>query len=101
VLLHNLFFDSFRFHHIEVNRRACAIPLYPGKISYGIYLWHQIVLDILKKHTQGGLLVAATLAVVVGLSSLSWAFLKKPILRKAQSPAPREPCPYHFVSSIP
>lgn len=71
-------------YDIEVNRRACAIPLYLGTISYGIYLWRQIVLDILKKYTQGGLLVAATLTVVVGLSSLSWAFLEKPILRKAQ-----------------
>ena len=55
---------------------------YLGDISYGIYLWHLVVLSLLIRHTQvreWGLLVA-TFAITIVLAALSWHWLEKPII---------------------
>jgi peptidoglycan/LPS O-acetylase OafA/YrhL len=58
--------------------------VYVGKISYGVYLWHQIVL-------AGGLIPfsigfylrgAVGIAVTVGIASLSYRFVEQPFLRR-------------------
>jgi peptidoglycan/LPS O-acetylase OafA/YrhL len=64
------------------DRRLC----YLGQISYGIYLYHYIILDLFADHAAGLGLTNPTVrdALVVGLSlgtaALSWRFVEKPIL---------------------
>src|SRR3569832_689695 len=65
-------------------RVLIAVPLYLGKISYGIYLWHLPVLFYLGDHTRlepaGALAVA--IAATVGLAALTWHFVEAPMLRR-------------------
>jgi peptidoglycan/LPS O-acetylase OafA/YrhL len=67
--------------------------MYLGKISYGIYMVHLLCITPAGKATAAllppgapplavnGLLYAATLALVLGASALSYRFLEKPFLR--------------------
>ena len=52
---------------------------YLGKISYGIYLWHMIVLTVIRNHTGwfGFKLLWMTLLATLVLSALTWHFLEK------------------------
>jgi peptidoglycan/LPS O-acetylase OafA/YrhL len=70
--------------------RIASAPLYLGKISYGIYLWHLPVLLFLKQHTQleplSALLVA--LSATIGLAALTWHAVEKPACRTKPTPPP-------------
>jgi peptidoglycan/LPS O-acetylase OafA/YrhL len=81
---------------VGVSRRALRLPAvaYLGVISYGIYLWHQTVLgEIYDRWLSPGqgfkqlaVMVALGFAVTVGVSSLSWFGLERPIMRFARRP---------------
>lgn len=57
-----------------------------GDLSYGVYLWHAIVLMLLITNTpwRGPMLLAATLPPTLLLAAASWVLLERPILRRAQ-----------------
>ena len=87
--------------------RAMASPLMRrlGTISFGIFLWHLLVLSVLASRFglgvfQGGfwLLWPTTVAGTCAVAGLSWVLLEKPILRwahrngaSASRRAPRAP----------
>ena len=69
----------------DVLRRFVLPPfLYLGEISYGIYLWHVGVISGLKRLGIADPIwfLAATLATVVALASLSWHLLERPLIRR-------------------
>ncbi len=66
-----------------------------GKISYGIYLWHWPVIALVTEQSTGiggGWLLVLRLALVVGMSALSFYVIELPI-RRARFPTWR-----HWVS---
>ena len=67
--------------------KLLALPLYLGKVSYGIYLWHLPVLLVLARHTQltplAALFVAA--AATLALAAASWHFSERPLLRRSDA----------------
>jgi len=60
--------------------------LYLGKISYGIYLWHFIVIMLLLKYAALGRVafLGSTLLLTVAMAAISWRFIEKPIVKAAQ-----------------
>ena len=78
------------------SRRVLRNPViaYVGVVSYGIYLWHQTVLgeihDKLLSPGQGFkrfvVMVTVGFVVTVGVASLSWFGLERPIMRLARRP---------------
>ncbi|MEO7548287.1 MAG: acyltransferase [Ramlibacter sp.] len=74
------------------NARALAPIRYVGTISYGIYLWHMLVLLALTANAPGvkgsGLLIY-TLVSTLALAFLTWNLLEKPNLQRyGRSPSP-------------
>ncbi len=78
--------------------RFLATPVmdWLGRVSYGIFLWHLLVLavaaDLLGLGTfQGGMLILlpVTVAVSIAVAALSWVGLERPILRWAHRRAAR------------
>jgi peptidoglycan/LPS O-acetylase OafA/YrhL len=67
-------------------RAAVAVPLYLGKVSYGIYLWHVPVLFFLGAHTrlEPALAFAVALPATVGMAALTWHFVEKPFTAGAR-----------------
>jgi peptidoglycan/LPS O-acetylase OafA/YrhL len=61
-----------------------GVPLYLGKVSYGIYLWHLPVLFFLGQHTRLEPLTALAIAVpaTIGLAALTWHLFEEPVLRR-------------------
>jgi peptidoglycan/LPS O-acetylase OafA/YrhL len=74
---------------VPKNRALVAVPLYLGKVSYGIYLWHLPVLLFLGQHTELAPAVALPLAIAatVGLAALTWHLFEQPLLRRCSGPA--------------
>ncbi|MER2556356.1 MAG: acyltransferase [Candidatus Competibacter denitrificans] len=69
---------------IKINKFIFIPFWYLGEISYGIYLWHFLVILILGKtkiFTAEEFLVL-TLFFTISLSIFSWHFLEKPIIRR-------------------
>lgn len=66
---------------------------YLGDISYGIYLWHLIVIELVKPHIVGqmDLYLLVTTPIVLLLAAASWHWLEKPLIRwsKARSFTPQ------------
>ncbi|MBB5207814.1 acyltransferase family protein [Chiayiivirga flava] len=62
-----------------------AAWLRAGELSYGVYLWHAIVLFALLAHTpwRGPALLAALLPPTLLLAWLGWVLVERPILRRA------------------
>lgn len=78
-------------------RRLLAIPLYLGKTSYGIYLWHVPVLFLLGRHAELDPLAALLVALpaTVALAAITWHLVEQPLLRRlsrAPEPAVRPHC---------
>ncbi len=71
------------------DRLQSSIPkvfLFLGKISYGIYLWHFIVIMLLLKYAALGRMafLASTLLLTVAMAAISWRFIEKPIVKATQ-----------------
>ena len=69
---------------IKFNKPVFGPLWYLGEISYGIYLWHWLVIASLKQvkvFTVQELLVW-TLFFTVALSAFSWHFVEKPLIRQ-------------------
>jgi peptidoglycan/LPS O-acetylase OafA/YrhL len=62
--------------------KAFAPIRYLGEVSYGIYLWHMMVLDTLDpmRGMDDGRLLAWTIVGAVTLASLSYHMLEKPMI---------------------
>ncbi|MCC4908099.1 acyltransferase [Microbacterium sp. cx-59] len=59
--------------------------VYLGRISYGMYLWHILVLTAARFVTDSPLLLAAiTLVVTIGVASASFYLVERPFLRRKQ-----------------
>lgn len=66
-------------------RRVLESPVlvYLGRISYGIYLWHILVLTAARSFTDSPLLLASiTLVGAIAVASGSFYFVERPFLRK-------------------
>jgi len=83
-------------HHGALRRLLRSRPLvFLGVISYGLYLWHWFVLEIVQEdwldrplfHGNWIATLAAGLPVVVAAAAASWYLLERPILRWARSVA--------------
>jgi peptidoglycan/LPS O-acetylase OafA/YrhL len=59
---------------------------YLGEISYGIYLWHPFVLEVLRESTGITPLMALgiTLGLTILMAATSWQFFEKPILDRGR-----------------
>ena len=60
--------------------------LYLGEISYGIYLWHMLVLTLVMRWflLRGFALLACVFAVTLALAAASWHWLEKPAMNWAR-----------------
>jgi peptidoglycan/LPS O-acetylase OafA/YrhL len=73
-----------------------------GLISYGIYLWHDIVVQVIWKHTQAGFTggpvawlgdCLLVLAITVPIAAASWFLVERPSMRRAAAWARRRSAP--------
>jgi peptidoglycan/LPS O-acetylase OafA/YrhL len=68
--------------------QTCLKPLcYLGEISYGIYLWHLLVIFSLQRtviRDNPVQMIIYGLIITLSLSSISWHFLEKPMILKAK-----------------
>lgn len=79
--------------------------IFLGKISYGIFLWHLLVRDLLAYYLNvppfgGGFwwLLPLTIAITIGVAWASWLGIEEPLIRysrrsKADTPAAPSPAP--------
>ncbi|PID70424.1 hypothetical protein CSB37_01915 [bacterium DOLZORAL124_38_8] len=59
---------------------------YLGKISYGIYLWHFVILEATEKLTTNPITAGViSLCVTIVVSQLSWDLIEKPFLKQRKS----------------
>jgi peptidoglycan/LPS O-acetylase OafA/YrhL len=73
-------------------RRLARVLAPIGLVSYGVYLWHWVVVATLERHEVAvvsgfGLLqtvvhIAVLLALTLPLAALSWLLLERPLLRR-------------------
>lgn len=64
---------------------SSAVPVYLGRISYGIYLYHYPVAAFIKvKHYDWPESLAVTLVLSVAIASLSFFLIERPILARAR-----------------
>lgn len=72
-------------HDLQPSARMRSAWTWAGQLSYGVYLWHAIVLFLLLAHTslRGPALLAATLGPTLLLAILGWVMLERPVLRRA------------------
>jgi len=83
-------------HHGAIRRLLRSRTLtFVGVISYGLYLWHWFVLEIVQEdwlgwplqHGNWVVVFLAGLPVVIAAAAASWYMLERPILRWARSVA--------------
>jgi|SRR5579884_1311360 len=74
-----------------LGRVLAARPLvWAGTVSYGLYLWHPFVIDVLRRTTWWGNAGLDMLMVAVGAcvcASVSWFAVERPALRLKERPA--------------
>lgn len=75
--------------------RAWRPLLHLGRISYGIYLWHLIVLTLVQRHlpVQGTIAVLVIIATTLVLSQISWRWVEQPFIAWARRASRRRPAP--------
>ena len=77
--------DPVSYTHLRggLGRRLLSLPpvVYLGRISYGTYLWHWLVIVVLVHETDlgSGAVLAVTVPVATGLASLSYQLLEMPV----------------------
>ncbi len=69
-----------------------------GHISYGLYLWHWLVVREVSLYSLGRLEPTAKLALAIGIAAISFYFFERPINRlkkrfASRTPKPRVPSP--------
>lgn len=70
-----------------------AVPAAIGTVSYGIYLWHKVVLDLIDEHLPTGSVLAVGVGVVavavptIVIATISHRVIERPALRLAGSNA--------------
>jgi peptidoglycan/LPS O-acetylase OafA/YrhL len=66
-----------------------------GKVSYGLYLWHYMMIALPWERLLPIPPVIPMVAVPIALAGLSWRFIEAPLLRRKppteRSPLPQEP----------
>jgi peptidoglycan/LPS O-acetylase OafA/YrhL len=81
------------FVHGGWTRRMARVLAPIGLVSYGVYLWHWVILSTLEKHgvhllgdMGGPVATVARMALLVALTlpiaTLSWVLLERPLLRR-------------------
>jgi len=70
-------------------RRTASRILHGHDLSYGIYIYHMLVINALVQIglTGSAALIPAVVAVVVALAGASWIFVERPVLHLKQKPA--------------
>jgi len=74
-------------------RRWLAPLDFLGEVSYGVYLWHLLALELAMRlyGTRSIPVLLATAALTLLAASLSWRYLEKPVMDRARRPMPRRP----------
>jgi peptidoglycan/LPS O-acetylase OafA/YrhL len=72
-------------HDLGPSERMRRAWTWAGQLSYGIYLWHAIVLFLLLAHSplRGTALLLSTLVPTLLLAAAGWLWLERPILDRA------------------
>ena len=55
-----------------------------GKVSYGLYLWHMLVFQVMGRHFTWGpksVRIVIGIMIVSAVTAASWFFIEKPFLR--------------------
>ena len=77
----------------EIRNIDFKIPNYLGKISYGIYMYHWIILELIfKMHFSqmdnpilfNGLLYSIILSITILVAGLSYKFIEQPLLNRKE-----------------
>jgi peptidoglycan/LPS O-acetylase OafA/YrhL len=71
---------------VKFEQKLPAVFIFFGKISYGIYLWHAIVIPLLQRYWPMPplLMLFTTTIITVVLASVSWVLIEKPIISRVQ-----------------
>jgi peptidoglycan/LPS O-acetylase OafA/YrhL len=81
-------------HHGAIRRLLRSrVMAFLGLVSYGLYLWHWFLLQIVQIEWLGWpfqkgnpvVVLLLTLPLVIGAASVSWYVLERPIVRRARS----------------
>ena len=94
-------------HHSRCLGRLFDNPAFEwtAKLSYGIYLWHMVVLELLLRHWPGSLTesligqvayVCAAVAITYSLAAASFYFVEQPVmnrLKRRRESTPANPTP--------
>jgi peptidoglycan/LPS O-acetylase OafA/YrhL len=70
-------------HSPLVERRSAIIAFF-GTISFGVFLFHNLPIGLIRPHLSGWVAAGLSVAVAVALAWVSWTFVESPIYRWAR-----------------